>query len=159
LFSTTFVFFVLLLWAAVCAILDARTRQISNLLTYPAALLTIIYIAVTGHTLCNANLTEAVATTLLVLLLTLPGYYRNLFGAGDIKMLLVLALATGLVQLLIIFAIAGLGLLLWQISARFFWSRLPAKIQEQAVYLDYRRSKIAYAPFLFLGLIIALALP
>lgn len=156
--TSTLILFTLLLWAGVCAIVDARFRKISNLLTYPAALLALFHLAITGHTLSNANAIEAIVSALLVLLFTLPGYYRNLFGAGDIKMLLVLAFSTGLLPLLIIFATAGLALLLWRTSAPILWPHLPVKVKDQAKYLDYRSPKIAYAPFLFIGLLVALAI-
>jgi len=154
---STFIISVFILWGAICAVQDAYTRQISNVLTFPAGLVAMLYLILTGHTLWGATPVEAGASVLLVLLLTLPGYYRNQFGAGDIKMLLVLALSLGFIPVLICFATAGAALLLWRCTGPHLCSRLPHSLTQAMPGPAQKSAGTPYAPFLFSGMLMALA--
>lgn len=146
----------LLSWGAACAYRDARYKRIDNWLTFPAALLAALYLFTNGHTFFLANYVETCACLLLVLALTLPGYYRHQFGAGDIKMLLVLALATAVTPLLLIFAIAGICMLLWRYSGPYLWPLLPIQARKALSPINHGQRTIAFAPFLFSGMCVAL---
>lgn len=154
--SSSVIIFVLLLWGAACAIRDAQNKCIDNWLTYPLALLALLHLAITGYTPCNANVIEAIASVLLVLLFTLPGYYRSMIGAGDIKMLLALALATAVTPILVTFSVAALALLCWRYCGPLVWPYVPEKIKDAFSLPNYEQKTIAYAPYLFTGMLIAL---
>src|SRR5690554_7860425 len=84
----------LLCWAGLCAIRDARHRTIPNHLTLGLAAIAGIWLLTTGASLTSAppiTVTLAVAAALLV---SAPGYVVGQMGAGDVKMLLALGLAT-----------------------------------------------------------------
>lgn len=154
--SSSVIIFVLLLWGAACAVRDAQNKCIDNWLTYPLALLALLHLAITGYTPCNANVIEAMASVLLVLLFTLPGYYRSKIGAGDIKMLLALALATAVTPILVTFSVAALALLCWRYCRLLMWSHIPEKVKDVSSSPNYKQKTIAYAPYLFIGMLVAL---
>lgn len=91
---------VILLWLGLCALQDMRQRQIANRLSLGAALLALIYLAWTGTTWLGAPASEGGWAFAVALLLTLPGYALGRFGAGDVKLLAALALASTLDYLL-----------------------------------------------------------
>lgn len=91
---------VLLLWLSVCALQDLRQRHIANGLTLGAALLALLYVVWTGRTWLGAPAGEGGWALALALLLTLPGYALGRFGAGDVKLLAALGLATTVDHLL-----------------------------------------------------------
>ena len=84
----------LVIWFIACTAQDLYQRQISNFLTLGAVSLALVYLACTGHTWLGASAAEGGWALLIVLILTLPGYALNKFGAGDVKLLSALALAT-----------------------------------------------------------------
>ncbi|MDQ0650920.1 prepilin peptidase [Pseudomonas cedrina] len=91
---------VILLWLGLCALQDVHQRQIANGLTLGAALLALIYLSWTGATWLGAPADEGGWAFAVALLLTLPGYVLGRFGAGDVKLLAALALASNLDTLL-----------------------------------------------------------
>ena len=91
---------VILLWLGLCAVQDGRQRQIANSLTLGAALLALIYLLWIGTTWLGAPASEGGWAFAVALLLTLPGYALGRFGAGDVKLLAALALASSLDVLL-----------------------------------------------------------
>lgn len=91
---------VILLWLGLCAVQDIRQRQIANGLTLGAALLALFYLLGVGNTWLGAPVGEGVWAFVLALLLTLPGYVLGRFGAGDVKLLAALGLATTVDHLL-----------------------------------------------------------
>lgn len=143
----------LMLWALLCALQDYRFRFISNWLTYPAIIAAIVHLIVFQESVAGASLHSASAAVVLVLLLTLPGYGLGMLGAGDIKMLLALGLASGPYHVL------------WSIAATtavivaYLIVRRPARTSsspssgsdtpDPATHWE----RIAYAPFLFTGMI------
>lgn len=91
---------VILVWLGLCALQDMRQRQIANSLTLGAAFLALIYLVWTGTTWLGAPATDGGWAFAVALLLTLPGYALGRFGAGDVKLLAALALASNLDALL-----------------------------------------------------------
>ncbi|MBV4451424.1 MULTISPECIES: prepilin peptidase [Pseudomonas] len=91
---------VILLWLGLCASQDIHQRQIANGLTLGAALLALIYLSWVGATWLGAPGSEGGWAFAVALLLTLPGYALGRFGAGDVKLLAALALASSLDALL-----------------------------------------------------------
>ncbi|KTC45265.1 peptidase A24 [Pseudomonas fluorescens ABAC62] len=87
-------------WLGLCSVQDIRTRQLSNGLTLGAALLALIYLLWTGATWLGAPAGEGGWAFGLALLLTLPGYALSRFGAGDVKLLAALGLASSVDHLL-----------------------------------------------------------
>lgn len=143
---------VLLLWFGACAVQDARQRQIANSLTLGGAALALIYLLWTGHTWLGASAAEGGWALLIALVLTLPGYALNKLGAGDVKLLIALALATDRLVLLGTFIGAGVCAAVW-------WWLMP-KIQplftQRSTSLASQDAapvpaKKAFAPFLLCG--------
>lgn len=108
----------LLAWLALCSGQDVRERQISNVLTLGAAACALAWLFATGRTLLGAQASDAGAALAIVLLLTLPGYVLGRFGAGDVKLLGALALATSQGHVLGTFIGAGAALLVWAVGRR-----------------------------------------
>ncbi|WPN24427.1 prepilin peptidase [Pseudomonas marginalis] len=114
---------VIVLWLGLCALQDGRQRQISNGLTLGVALLALLYLAWMGTTWLGAPASEGGWAFAVALLLTLPGYALGRFGAGDVKLLAALALASTLDAVLwsLIGAalfLGGWGLISQRLSAR-----------------------------------------
>nr|WP_232963941.1 A24 family peptidase [Pseudomonas putida] len=103
----------LLLWLAACSGQDIRERQISNLLTLGVGACALLWLAATGRSWIGAQPGDAGWALAIVLLLTLPGYVLGRFGAGDVKLLGALALATSQDYVLGTFIGAAAALLLW----------------------------------------------
>nr|WP_153443036.1 MULTISPECIES: prepilin peptidase [unclassified Pseudomonas] len=104
---------VLFIWFAACAAQDLYQRHIANSLTFGAAALALVYLLWTGTTWLGASAAEGGWALLIALVLTLPGYALNKLGAGDVKLLMALALATDRPILLGTFIGAGLSAGLW----------------------------------------------
>ncbi len=72
----------LLLWLWVCAVCDARTRNVPNWLTIP-----VVALAILGAAQSFAGLAVFIA----IALIALWGWQRGLLGGADAKILMVLA--------------------------------------------------------------------
>lgn len=138
---------VVLLWLGLCALQDMRQRQIANGLTLGAALLALIYLLWMGTTWLGAPAGEGGWAFAVALLLTLPGYALGRFGAGDVKLLAALALASNLDTLL--------------------WSLIGAAVFQGAWVLIHQRlsanqevpspgvsTKQPFAPFVLTGFVL-----
>ncbi|MES2868026.1 MAG: prepilin peptidase [Pseudomonadota bacterium] len=143
---------VVFLWFAACAIQDLLQRHISNILTFGAAALALLYLFWTGHTWLGASAAEGGWALLIALVLTLPGYALNKLGAGDVKLLIALALATDRLMLLGTFIGAGLCAGLWWWLAPKIRSignqRVTPSTPEPHPLLS---KKVPFAPFLLCG--------
>ncbi|CAM3216296.1 prepilin peptidase [Pseudomonas floridensis] len=147
--------FFLLVWFAACAEQDARQREISNWLTMGVALLAGGYLAYSGHTWLGAAPDEAGWALLIALALTLPGYALGRLGAGDVKLLVALALATDSVYLLGTFIGAGLAIALWSLSDTKVWPLVNQHFTRRYLYLGPpMTNKYPFSPFLFIGLLL-----
>ena len=85
---------VILVWLGVCAVQDVRQRQIANPLTLGVALVALIYLNASGTTWLGAPAADGGWALALALLLTLPGYALGRVGAGGVKLLAALGLAS-----------------------------------------------------------------
>lgn len=147
---------VLLLWLALCVEQDVRERQIANTLTLGAATCALGYLFITGHTWIGADASEGGWALAIVMLLTLPGYMLGRFGAGDVKLLAALALATDRLYILGTFIGAGIAVLIWLSSRRWLWSLLSQKVKNRIKQLSEQAStKQPFAPFILAGFILA----
>ncbi|KJK09173.1 MULTISPECIES: prepilin peptidase [Pseudomonas] len=147
---------VLLLWLALCTEQDLRERQIANTLTLGAAACALGYLFITGHTWIGADASEGGWALAIVMLLTLPGYMLGRFGAGDVKLLGALALATDRMYVLGTFIGAGIAVLIWLSSRRWLWSLLSQKVKNRIKQLiEETSNKQPFAPFILAGFILA----
>lgn len=146
----------LLAWLGLCAVQDARNARISNRLTLGGLAVVALYLLLAGHTLLGAAPSDAALATGLALLFGLPGYALGRFGAGDVKLLLFIALASTPTHLLLGLIGAGIGLALWAALVPFVWPTLAQPVQNAVPRLAPNPCKTyPFAPFL----LIALTLP
>lgn len=82
-------------WALVIAVSDWRQRRIPNTLLVAAAVGAILGFLVHGRSLLGASAGSVALGAALGLLLTVPGYLVRGLGAGDVKLLFVIALLGG----------------------------------------------------------------
>lgn len=150
---------VVFLWLAACSVQDLIQRQIANILTFGAAALALLYLLWTGHTWLGASAAEGGWALLIVLLLTLPGYALNKLGAGDVKLLIALALATD--RPTVLGTIIGAGLcagVLWFLASK----ALPLVNQRVKIHsFDMKglaSKKHPFAPFLLGGFTLTMVL-
>lgn len=104
---------VVMVWLVLCAIQDLRERQIANGLTLGVGLLALVYLLWVGVSWLGMPASDAGWALVLMLVLTLPGYALGHFGAGDVKLLAALALASGTECVLVTLVGAGLALGGW----------------------------------------------
>lgn len=148
-----------MLWGLLCALQDARSRRISNGLTFGMLAVAAAVLWHSGASLTGASASAAGLACGLGLALTLPGYITGRMGAGDVKLMAALGLATGPLQVLLCFAAAAPGMLLWVLAGRRLWPRLSGAVQTRLAMLDpANRQSMPYAPFFFPGLLAGLAL-
>lgn len=146
---------IVLVWSFTCAAQDIKYKKISNFLTIGMFIAATLYILISGHTLLNASFQNAIFAFILAIALSLPGYITGKMGAGDVKMLCALAVATHSDYVLISIIGAALALLVWSICKP-LWSQLPQKVHKTFPFMDPTTgSPLPYAPFLFLGMLCA----
>ncbi len=147
----------IMIWFMACTVQDLYQRQISNLLTLGAVSLALVYLIWTGHTLLGASAAEGGWALLIVMVLTLPGYALNKFGAGDVKLLSALALATD--RLMVLGTLIGAGLwvaIAWMVASKIL-PLLNQSLKLSGTSLKSATSKkLPFAPFLLGGFILTL---
>lgn len=149
----------LLAWTALCALQDIRQRRISNWLTLGGALAALLYLLLRGETLLGATPAEAFVAAGLALLLTLPGWCLGKLGAGDVKLLLGIALCSHAGFVLHCLLGAGLAYLAWALLSRPLWPALSPGLQTALEQVSPARvRRYPYAPFLFVGSLASLIL-
>ena len=149
--------FVLLIWLALCAAQDARQRHIGNALTLGVGSLAAAYLLLTGHTWIGAEAAQGGWAVLLALALTIPGYILKRFGAGDVKLMTALALATDGAHLLGAFIGAALTSALWILLVPKLWLHMSQGLREHLRYMAPEMSKkLPFAPFVLSGTILTL---
>ncbi|GAA3540661.1 A24 family peptidase [Zobellella aerophila] len=147
---------VLLAWAGVCALQDVSQKRIANSLTFSGMAISLGYLLITGETFTGAAPGQAMVAVAMVILLILPGCIIGRMGAGDLKMLLGLALASDAPHVLTCMVTAGVGLGLWTLLSSHIWPCLPARLQNHMPYMAPNiGGGIPYAPFIFLGFLCA----
>ncbi|MDF2396402.1 prepilin peptidase [Pseudomonas sp. 3MA1] len=151
-------FWVLWIWLVLCAVQDLRQRHIANTLTLGAALLASGYLLWTGSTWLGAAAAQGAWALLLALLLTLPGYAMGRMGAGDVKLMAALGLASDPEHLLGAFIGAGFCSLLWLLIVPRLLSAprqgLAPQGEAQAMGLS---KKYPFAPFVLAGMVLTVS--
>lgn len=143
---------VVFLWLMACAVQDIRERQIANWLTLGAALLALGWLFTNGTTWLGAPGDEEWWGFALVLLLTLPGYAMGRFGAGDVKLLAALALASSVHCVLWSFVGATVSQLMWIVLWPRVWPLVSQRVRNRLGFLAPQPStKLPFAPFLLVG--------
>ncbi|MDF9618993.1 A24 family peptidase [Pseudomonas entomophila] len=146
---------VLLMWLALCTEQDVRERQISNTLTLGVAGCALAWLFATGHSWIGADASEAGWALAIVMLLTLPGYMLGRFGAGDVKLMGALALATSPQYVLGTFIGAGLTVLAWMFGRRRLWTLLNPKVKKRLQKLaEEVGDKQPFAPYVLAGFLL-----
>lgn len=135
---------VILLWLGVCAVQDIRQRQIANELTLGVGLLALIYLLWAGSTWVGAPRSEGGLALVLALVLTLPGYALGRFGAGDVKLLAALGLASNTEYLLGSLIGAGVAMLAWTLMHQGLRSGHGERVAKAS-------TKQPFAPFVLTG--------
>ncbi|MCS4283505.1 prepilin peptidase CpaA [Pseudomonas sp. BIGb0278] len=147
---------VVLMWLALCTEQDVRERQISNTLTLGVAACALAWLFATGKSWIGADASEAGWALAIVMLLTLPGYMLGRFGAGDVKLMGALALATSHYYVLGTFIGAGVAVLLWLLTRRRLWSLLNPKVKKRLQILaEQVGDKQPFAPYVLVGFLLA----
>lgn len=142
----------LLAWLGLCAVQDVRNARVSNRLTLGGLTAVVLYLVLTGHTLLGASPGDAALAAALALLFGLPGYAVGRFGAGDVKLLLLVALAGTPALLLFGLIGAGIGLALWATLVPSVWPALGNSVQQALPRLAPNPSNTyPFAPFLLLA--------
>lgn len=149
---------VLLIWLTLCAAQDARESHIGNGLTLGAGVLALAYLLWTGTTWLGAEAVQGGWALLLALAFTLPGYAVRRMGAGDVKLMATLGLATDGTHLLGGFIGAGLASALWLLLAPRLWLHMGQRLRTRLRYLEPGTSKKQpFAPFVLVGVLLTLA--
>lgn len=143
----------LYLWAFACALQDARSRRIGNPLLLAGAIAALAHLGCLRYSVTHATPGAVLGAVLLALLFTLPGYRGGKLGAGDVKLLAVVALATGPMPLLLTLSLGALCCALWFAMAPRLWPRLPLRLRSALPMLAPPLATLPYAPFVFVGLI------
>jgi prepilin peptidase CpaA len=146
--------FILLLWLVLCAAQDARQRRIANVLTLGAAALALVYLLATGNTWLGAEAGQGGWAVLIALALTLPGFFLGRMGAGDVKLMTALGLATNGLFILWVFIGAGIASVIWILLAPRLWLHMSQGLRERWRYLAPDKSKkLPFAPFVLVSYI------
>ncbi|MDH2080510.1 A24 family peptidase [Pseudomonas atacamensis] len=146
-----------LIWLAICAAQDARQRRISNALTLGVGALALVWLLATGTTWLGANAAQGGWACLIALLLTLPGYFLGRMGAGDVKLMTALGLATNGIFVLGAFIGAGVASVLWLLLAPKVWPHMAQGVREHVRHLVPDKSKkLPFAPFVGVGVVLSL---
>ena len=135
---------VIVLWLGVCAVQDVRQRQIANELTLGVGLLALIYLLWVGSTWLGAPRSDGGLALVLALVLTLPGYALGRFGAGDVKLLAALGLASNTEYLLGSLIGAAIAMLAWTLMHQGLSSSPIERVGQAS-------TKQPFAPFVLTG--------
>ncbi|MFJ4143500.1 prepilin peptidase [Pseudomonas sp. NPDC089734] len=142
----------LLIWFVACAEQDARQRQISNWLTLGGFALALGYLLYSGQTWLGLEASDGGWALVLAVALTLPGYALGRLGAGDVKLMAALALATGSLYVLGTFIGAALATLLWLALRQKIWPLMGQWFTERYACMNTETTnKYPFSPFLLAG--------
>lgn len=119
-------------WALAIGAWDLSRRRVPNLLTLGAVAVAAAWLAVTGASPLGADLVSVLSGAGFALLVTLPGYFTRTLGAGDVKLLLAIALLGGILPTLVSFVVgaltAGAVALVWlMFGSRFGWPPIAGR--------------------------------
>lgn len=146
----------LLAWFAVCADQDARYKQISNTLTLGAFVAALVWLLYSGQTWLGDPASEGGWALLLALAMTLPGYAMGRLGAGDVKLLAALALASNSLYVLGTFIGAGIASLIWLAMRRPLFRHAGQRFAHRYAAMNPDMTKkFPFSPLLLAGLLLA----
>jgi prepilin peptidase CpaA len=139
----------LLGWFAVCAWQDLTRLRVSNWLTLGGALVALLFLLLTGHTLTGHAPLAAGVAALLAALLSVPGYWLGKLGAADVKLLIALGLASDPLTVLSTLAVASLFCVTLMLASKLLIDsdKVPANCKSQLARLQ--PSKFKSFPFIF----------
>ncbi|MHC8316355.1 prepilin peptidase [Pseudomonas sp. LB3P31] len=150
--------FFLIIWLLVCAAQDARERHIANVLTLGAGGLALAWLLWSGTTWLGAEAIQGGQAFLLALAFTLPGYWMGRMGAGDVKLVTALGLATDGMHVLGTIIGAGLASILWLLISPKLWLYMSQSLRERLRYMGPEMSKKQpFAPFVLVGAALTMA--
>jgi Flp pilus assembly protein protease CpaA len=95
-------------WCLSISLTDLHARRIPNVLTLGAWLIATCWLLINGHAMLGAHWQSVAVGVIASLLLTVPAYAARMLGAGDVKLLLAIALLSGWHTTLLTFAIAAI---------------------------------------------------
>jgi Flp pilus assembly protein protease CpaA len=95
-------------WCGVVAFFDVTQRRIPNALSLSACLLALPPLLMGSASWLGANWASVGAAVGLAVLAGLPAYATGKLGAGDVKLMLAMALLSGAQPFLLSYAVAGL---------------------------------------------------
>ncbi|WP_248743009.1 MULTISPECIES: prepilin peptidase [unclassified Pseudomonas] len=148
---------VLLIWLTLCAAQDARQRRIANVMTLGVGALALVYLLYFGTTWTGAAAEQGGWACLVALAFTLPGYFMGRMGAGDVKLMTALGLATDGLSLLGIFIGAGVASVVWILLAPRVWLHMSQRLRHRLRYMAPSMSKkLPFAPFVLIGFLLVL---
>lgn len=148
----------LLIWLMICAAQDARERHIANALTLGVGALALAWLLWTGNTWLGAEAKQGGLAFLLALAFTLPGYWMGRLGAGDVKLVTALALATDGMHVLGTFIGAGVASVLWLLISPKVWLYMGQSLRGHLRYMGPEMSKKQpFAPFVLVGAALTMA--
>jgi len=148
---------VVLIWLTVCAAQDARRRRIANALTLGVGALALVFLLYSGSTWMGAAAEQGGWACLVALVFTLPGYFMGRMGAGDVKLMTALGLATDGTLLLGIFIGAGVASIVWMLLAPRVWLHMSQGLRRRLRYMRPSMSKkLPFAPFVLIGFVLVL---
>lgn len=127
--SMTIAEMIVVFWCLSVVLADVSFRRIPNVLTLGVGLVAICWLMVNGHSILNASPPSVALGMGVSLLLTLPAYLTRLLGAGDVKLLLAIALLGGASLTLSAFVIASMLAIIFLVAHSFFsrFSQHPEK--------------------------------
>lgn len=108
-------------WCLSVAMADVSSRRIPNVLTLGICLVAICWLLLNGHSILNASLPSVALGMGISLLLTLPAYLTHLLGAGDVKLLLAIALLGGAHLTVSAFVIASILVIIFLVAHSLFF--------------------------------------
>lgn len=147
---------ILLALLAACAVQDIRQKRIANALTLGGGAGALLYLLLSGQSWLGAQPSAALTAVIFALLLSLPGYFFDRLGAGDVKLLTLIALASDERYLLLSVIGAGIAYLCWALLTPSLWPRLSPVWRQHLRHLAPERIKrYPFAPFLFVGALAA----
>lgn len=150
---------VMLVWLGLCALQDLRQRRVSNWLTLGGAACALAYLLWNGTGWLGAGMIDTGIAATLALALSVPGYALGRLGGADVKLLLLLGLASTPQHLLLSIAAGGLFFCAWALLCRPLWSVLSDKWHERLIMLEPSKIKAwPFVPFLFVGFLTSIIL-
>ncbi len=96
-----------IVWSLTVGAGDLYAKRIPNVLTLGACLVALLWLFITGHSILGAPWQSVIFASLASQLFSLPAYAIHLLGAGDVKLLLAIALIGGKDFTLFSFVIAA----------------------------------------------------